>query len=67
MDNIHSEQEFIVPLSSNPTTLTPKKETHLSLKWTNNVKGSVWKANPLLAEGKLFTATIDDANNLCVA
>ncbi|AOM76291.1 PQQ-binding-like beta-propeller repeat protein [Pedobacter steynii] len=36
----------------------------LSLKWTNNVKGSIWKAKPLFAEGKLFTATIDDANNL---
>ncbi|NQX37340.1 PQQ-binding-like beta-propeller repeat protein [Pedobacter steynii] len=58
------KQEFILPLSNHPVKSAENKATHLSLKWTNNVKGSVWKANPLLAEGKLFTATIDDANNL---
>ncbi|WP_316747356.1 PQQ-binding-like beta-propeller repeat protein [Pedobacter gandavensis] len=36
----------------------------LALKWVNNIKGSVWKASPILADGKLFVATIDDANNL---
>lgn len=36
----------------------------LSLKWVNNIKGSIWKGSPILAEGKLFTASIDDANNL---
>ena len=41
-----------------------RKATALALKWVNNIRGSIWKGSPLLAEGKLFVATIDDANNL---
>ncbi|PTS97095.1 hypothetical protein DBR11_17985 [Pedobacter sp. HMWF019] len=35
-----------------------------SLKWVRNIKGNIWKAAPLSAEGKLFLATIDDGNNM---
>lgn len=39
------------------------KPKGISLKWVSNVKGNIWKTAPLLAEGKLFTATIDDGGN----
>ncbi|SHG19097.1 outer membrane protein assembly factor BamB family protein [Pedobacter caeni] len=58
------KQEFVLPLNPAPLKSKESNSTHLSLNWTNNVKGSVWKANPLVADGKVFTATIDDANNL---
>jgi len=33
------------------------------LAWTTNVGGNIWKAAPVYAGGKVFTATIDDEEN----
>lgn len=33
------------------------------LAWTTNVGGNIWKASPVYAAGKVFTATIDDEEN----
>ncbi|WP_316842361.1 PQQ-binding-like beta-propeller repeat protein [Pedobacter gandavensis] len=70
------KQGFTLPSNSNwglsPSSATSgtskvaadDKSGSLILKWVNNIKGSIWKGSPTLAEGKLFTASIDDANNL---
>ena len=52
-------------LQANKTAAAAQdKASSLALKWVNNIKGSIWKGSPILNEGKLFVATIDDANNL---
>ncbi|QJB33722.1 PQQ-binding-like beta-propeller repeat protein [Chitinophaga oryzae] len=35
----------------------------LSLKWTANIGGNIWKSSPICAEGKIFVGTIDDEGN----
>jgi outer membrane protein assembly factor BamB len=34
-----------------------------TLAWTTNIGGNIWKAAPVFADGKVFTATIDDEEN----
>ena len=33
------------------------------LQWTANVKGNIWRSEPLMAAGKIFIGTIDDEAN----
>jgi len=43
---------------STATALSPPLQLH----WVHNVGGSVFMASPVVAQGRVFTATIDDGN-----